>query len=82
MQNTYKTNRKRKMFFKKNLAQVNAFCSVQYLGLCVYWSGLPTNKSSSKSRSVNSSAFNWKKRETERERDRFMLCFKTVYSRL
>lgn len=57
------------MFFKKNLAQVNAFCSVQYLGLCVYWSGLPTNKSSSTSLGLSTAQHLTGKRERQRERD-------------
>lgn len=68
------------MSFKKNLAQVNAFCSVQYLGLCVYYSGFPIYKSSSTSGCLSSSQHLTGKRETQRERERFMPCLKTVYS--
>lgn len=57
------------MSFKKTLAQVNAFCSVQYLGL-VYWSGLPICKSSSTSVCLSSSQPFTGKRERQRERER------------
>lgn len=55
------------MSFKKNLAQVNAFCSVQYLGLCVYWSGLPIYKSSSTGVCLPSSQHLTVKRERQRK---------------
>lgn len=68
------------MFFEKNLAWVNAFFNVQYLGLCVYWPGLPVYKSCSTSVGLSSAQHLTGKRE--RERERFMLSFKTVYSSL